>query len=140
MRNLFIKADLLMFKDKQYQEAQKIYLKIIAKEKAKTVDSEKNVRNLIDAYTSIAYCVKFQTLMKDLLDDTEVEYIQITEFIDTFMEKPKKNEYPMGIFTFLKSLYLEAIRYDPNDVEANFNLAGLFLMRNDLDMALKFYL
>ena len=46
----------------------------------------------------------------------------------------------MGIFTFLKRLYLEALRYDPNDVEANFNLAGLFLMRNELDLALKYYL
>jgi tetratricopeptide (TPR) repeat protein len=46
--DLFLQADTLLFKDKKFSEAEKVYRKII----------ELDPKN-IDAWNSVAYCVKF---------------------------------------------------------------------------------
>lgn len=36
-------------------------------------------------------------------------------------------------------IYNQALSFDQDDVEANFNLAGLYLQRNQLDLAMKYF-
>ena len=58
--DLFAQADLLLFKDKKYYEAEAIYSQILQIEK-NAVDAERNERNCIDALNSMGYCIKFRT-------------------------------------------------------------------------------
>lgn len=51
----------------------------------------------------------------------------------------KKTRQPMGVFSMLVTLYEEALELDPCDVEANFNLASLYLQKNETEQALKHY-
>ena len=45
----------------------------------------------------------------------------------------------VGIFTTLVNIYEQALVLDQDDVEANFNLAGLYLQRKEQELALKYY-
>ena len=70
--DLFAQADLLLFKEKRYHEAETLYSQIISIEK-KASELEKNDRNCIDALNSMGYCIKFRTSLQDMLDDKEIE-------------------------------------------------------------------
>ena len=116
--DLFAKADLLLFKEKKYHQAETLYHQILALEKI-TPDSLKNDRNCIDALNSIGYCIKFRTSLVDMLEDKEVQ-----EGEDSRPPKPGRS---VGVFTKLVELYTQALSFDQYDVEANFNLAGIYL-------------
>ena len=45
----------------------------------------------------------------------------------------------VGIFTQLVQIYEQALVFDQDDVEANFNLAGLYLQKKEQELALKYY-
>ena len=69
---LFAQADLLLFKDKKYHEAETTYRKILTLEKS-APELQKNDRNAIDALNSIGYCIKFRTSLIDMLEDKHGE-------------------------------------------------------------------
>ena len=58
--DLFSKADVLLFKDRKYHEAEKLYRQVLYIEKAEG-ELNMNYRNCIDAYNSLGYCIKFRT-------------------------------------------------------------------------------
>ena len=65
---IFAQADLLLFKEKMYVEAEAFYRQIIANEELKE-EKQRNLRNCVDALISIGYCIKFRTTLLDLLED-----------------------------------------------------------------------
>lgn len=69
---MFRRADVLLFKEKSYHEAENLYRQILSIEKS-APEMEKNDRNCIDALTSMGYCIKFRTSLKDMLNDNEIE-------------------------------------------------------------------
>ena len=71
--DLFSKADILLFKDKKYHEAEKIYQTILEMEKAANNENDMNHRNCIDALNSIGYCLKFRTSLQDMLEDAPAD-------------------------------------------------------------------
>ena len=70
MADLFAKADILLFKERQYLEAESIYRQIVNIEKTNNA-LDRSERNWIDALNSIGYCIKFRTSLQDLLDDSK---------------------------------------------------------------------
>jgi hypothetical protein len=58
--DLFSRADVLLFKDKKYHDAERLYRQILDMEKAEG-ELEMNHRNCIDALNSLGYCIKFRT-------------------------------------------------------------------------------
>mmetsp|Transcript_34637 Transcript_34637/g.52975 ORF Transcript_34637/g.52975 Transcript_34637/m.52975 type:complete len:144 (+) Transcript_34637:127-558(+) len=122
-----------------YSAAEDVYRQILTMEKSKVNEQERNVRNCIDALNSIGYCIKFRVLLQDLLEDREAEGVKIVKEILT--DNPDaKTDTDIGVFSYLVKVYSKALSFDPHDVEANFNLAGIYLQRNELDNALKHYL
>ena len=142
--DLFAQADLLLFKEKKYHEAESLYRQIIAIEGGK-VDLEKNERNCIDALNSIGYCIKFRTTLLDLLEDRELERdpSALPDDIQVGAQgtggEPEKAGAAIGVFSHLVNIYNQALEYDQEDVEANFNLAGIYLQRQELDQAMKYF-
>ena len=122
MQELFSQADVLLFKERKYAEAEAMFNQIL-KIEADATEMEKSDRNCIDAYNSIGYCVKFRTSLKDLIEDSPIS------------SQPDG----VGVFTLLQKIYNNALKLDHEDVEANFNLAGIYLQRKDLDSALRHY-
>jgi len=99
--DLFYQADTLLFKDKKFSEAEKVYRKII----------EIDPKN-IDAWNSIAYCVKFAS----------------------------HNLRPDEIFKRLTAIYETSLSFDAGDVEANFNVGLLYLQyKPDPSLALEYF-
>ena len=45
----------------------------------------------------------------------------------------------LGVFSILVQIYKRALDYDLDDVEANFNLAGIYLQRQEFDLALRHF-
>lgn len=122
---MFARADLLLFKERKYLEAEDLYRQIVAHEKGASVSTEQTCRNQIDAWNSIGYCIKFRTSVADLLSDSRLA------------AAPDGTDD--GVFTQLSKLYLSSLELDPDDVEANFNLAGLYTLRKELDQALSHF-
>ena len=118
---MFAHADILLFKDRKYKEAETIYNQILQIEREAT-PFDKSDRNTIDALNSLGYCIKFRTALQDLIDDS-----------------PVLGKKGPGVFTQLKGLYEQALTLDGEDVEANFNLAGLYLQRKEPDSALRHF-
>ena len=99
--DLFLQADNLLFKDKKFSDAEKVYRKII----------EQDPKN-IDAWNSIAYCVKFAS----------------------------PNLGPDEIFKKLTAIYETSLSFDSGDVEANFNVGLLYLQyKTDTSLALQYF-
>ena len=102
----------------------------------KANEFEKNERNCIDALNSMGYCIKFRTSLQDMLQDKEIEDGNTQP---TQIQIGANQNKGIGVFSQLVKIYTQALTYDQDDVEANFNLAGLYLQRNELDQALKFF-
>ena len=105
-------------------------------------DIEKNDRNCVDALTSMGYCIKFRTSLKDMLNDNEVEdgYASQPSPIQLGPNKGDQDqEKAIGVFSRLVQIYNQALHYDRDDVEANFNLAGLYLQRKEFEQALRYF-
>ena len=84
---LFLQADTLLFKNKEFDKAEAVYRQIIG------IDSRS-----IDAWNSLAYCLKFKSPQ---VDDK--------------------------LFQALIEIYETALVLDATDVEANFNTGLLYL-------------
>ena len=92
IQEIFAKADILLFKERKYFEAESLYRQIL---KLESESQEKNNRNLIDALNSIGYCIKFRASLIDLLEDNDVSNAYKD---DTFnLIGPLK----IGLFTYL---------------------------------------
>ena len=89
VEDMFQRADILLFKDRDSHAAEKLYRQIL----------DADVTN-IDALNSIAYCVRMR-----VADD------------------------PQRLFEEVYPLYIQALKIDKQDVEANFNLALLYLQQ-----------
>ena len=124
--DLFAQADLLLFKDKKYYDAEALYAQILQIEKS-AAEAERNERNCIDALNSMGYCIKFRTSLQDMLSDKEIEDGQRQPSV---IQLGGPSPQAIGVFSQLVKIYQQALSYDTDDVEANFNLAGLYLQRN----------
>ena len=99
---LFDRADQLLFKERKFQEAEAIYWSILQTEP-----------HNVDAFNSIAYCVKFKAASNSAA-------------------------LPDNLFEDLRKLYTQALEIDQGDIEANFNLGLLYLQFNqDMNLALE---
>jgi len=110
----------------------------------------KNERTIIDALNSIAYCIRYRTPIKDLktsakqsqinleelydkklLFDVTKEFIRTNENVLENFKKPFNlkifDDEKKEVFTYLHGVYMEALKFDPYDIEANFNVGCLFL-------------
>ena len=103
LEDLFTQADLLLFRDKEFEQAEKIYRQILE------ID-----QSSIEALNSIAYCIKFKTLGYDTNNHNNAV-------------KELSQEANQRLFDQLYYLYLEALKIERDDIEANFNIALLFL-------------
>ena len=75
-----------------------------------------------------------------MLSDKETD--DVLETVESLIQGPGRRQQKsrnMGVFSYLVHLYQHCLKLDPYDVEANFNIASLFLQRNDIDTALKHY-
>ena len=98
---MFDEADRMLFKERKFAEAEKIYREVLKLD-------PKNV----DAYNSLAYCVKFTAASNSAT-------------------------IPGNLFETLLGLYQQALKIDESDIEANFNLGLLYLQFNqDMNKAL----
>ena len=102
VEELFALADLLLFKEKKYLEAEGLYREIIAGEGRKT-SADRNERNCVDALISIGYCIKFRTTLLDLLEDWVVSGVA---------EETKEAGGGAGVFSYLVKIYQQALEYD----------------------------
>lgn len=91
-------------------------------------------RYLIDALNAIGYCVKYRSGLKDLLSlkVTATEDMEVLE--EPFIEETNTNLHEVGkragnVFLQLLQIYNAALKLDPNDVEANFNMGSLYQLR-----------
>ncbi|CDW79621.1 tpr domain containing protein [Stylonychia lemnae] len=112
IEDLFQRADILMFKDRNYNEAEQIYRSIL----------EIDCRN-VDAMNSVAYCIKYRLLGFDGEGQNN-----LSESINN------------QVFELLMPIYSELLRIDPENVETNFNMGLLFLtQKQDLNSAINFF-
>ena len=130
IQEIFAKADILLFKERIYFEAESLYRHIIKLEKE---SQDKNNRNMIDALISIGYCIKFRASLIDLLEDNDVSNAYKGDTFNLI------GQQKIGLFSNLVQIYQEALSYDPDDVEANFNLAGIYLQKNRLNESLQYF-
>ena len=156
--SLFQSADTLLFKDKQYFEAEKLYRQIIEfqfrlNNTIYFTKGEINTRNIVDALNSIGYCVKYRSTVKDIMqgatqggdqgkgqekrkpDDIEIDMNNLHEV----GKKVSNGSQRLTTFQQLQQIYTASLKLDPNDVEANFNIASLYLQVQDTQKALKHY-
>ena len=100
--------------------------------------STRNDRVFIDAFNSIAYCIKFKCKSskttespRDLLASQDSNQTQVWEL--------GEDHFPPDLLPQLRELYENALSYDNYDIEANFNLAAIFMQVKDYDQAMMRY-
>eukprot|EP00347_Sterkiella_histriomuscorum_P012671 403367671 len=112
VEELFQQADVLLFKNKNCNEAERLYQQIL----------EVDPRN-IDALNSISYCIKFRVL------GFENEHIQ------NLNERQQ-----ISLYELLSPIYQQILRLDPDNIECNFNMGVMYLQqKQDLQGALGWF-
>lgn len=147
----------MLFKERKYLQAESLFREIIEREKKtkncppinvgykgpkgakqtgaqvvkKDAAASEIYRNLIDAINSICYCIKFRTTFLDLLEDNEIDILSgKPEELDQVLSSNESSgtaRVKAPAFSYLCQLYEEALKLDPDDVEANFNIGGLYM-------------
>ena len=79
-------------------------------------------RNIIDALNSMGYCIKFRS--KDIEATTD-EYIPEID-MSCLWEVASRGD-KLSLYQQLLCIYTASLRLEPSDVEANFNLASVYM-------------
>ena len=135
-----MQADSLLFKESKYDQAEKIYRQILRVQggiNQMPSSNQKNERVIIDALNSIGYCVKYKTALggaespRDHLASADSNSTPIWELCEEYLT--------VEALPKLRGIYEKALTFDPFDIEANFNLASVFMQVKDYEHALTHY-
>ena len=100
--------------------------------------NQKNDRVMIDALNSIGYCIKYKTALAEVQESPR-DHLGSADSNTTPIWELGEEYLTMEVLPKLRGIYEKALLYDPFDIEANFNLASVFMHVKDYDHAVAHY-